>query len=132
MRVSSNYQVRNPATGEPVGQVQVATTQDIAEAAARARDAQRRWNAVPFRQRAQIIRRFHDLILDRRTIILDTIQSETGKSRRDAFAEIVTVAGTARYYVTHGGRNQQAERGRPAERTDTWTEVVYQLDRASR
>ena len=34
--------------------------------------------------------------------ILDTIQSETGKARRDALAEIVTVAGTARYYLANG------------------------------
>jgi succinate-semialdehyde dehydrogenase/glutarate-semialdehyde dehydrogenase len=70
----------------------------------RAREAQPEWRRAPFRDRAAILARFHDLILDRAPIVLDTIQSETGKSRRDALAELVTVAGTIRYYLAHGRR----------------------------
>jgi len=47
--------------------------------------------------------RFHDLAIDRAANVFDTIQSETGKSRRDALAELITVAGTIRYYLARGG-----------------------------
>src|SRR5690349_16533376 len=98
----SFIEVRNPATGESVGSVQAATHSEIASAVSLARLSQSKWAHLHFSQRAEIVRRFHDLILDRCDSILDVIQSETGKARRDAFGEVVTVAGTARYYLAHG------------------------------
>jgi succinate-semialdehyde dehydrogenase/glutarate-semialdehyde dehydrogenase len=59
-----------------------------------------------------VIARFHDLVLDRQVEVLDTIQSESGKARRDALAEVVTVAGTARYYLAHGRRHLADDRRR--------------------
>jgi len=53
-------------------------------------------------------------MLDRGPQVLDTIQSETGKSRRDALAELVTAAGTARYYCTHGEHILRSRRRRGA------------------
>jgi len=75
--------------------------------------------------RVRIIRRFHDIVLDRRDQILDTIQSETGKTRRDALAEIISVAGTARYYIAHGEHHLQPGRRRAAVPALTSAEVVY-------
>jgi succinate-semialdehyde dehydrogenase/glutarate-semialdehyde dehydrogenase len=94
--------VRNPVTGELVGTVNPASSSDLASMAARAREAQQRWSKRTFRERARAISGFHDRILDQSAPILDTIQLETGKTRRDAFAEVVSVAGTARYYLAHG------------------------------
>src|SRR5207249_10316139 len=117
--------IRNPATGELVGRVPVATASDIRDAASQARDAQHRWKQLSVAQRAQVLSRFHDLILDRREQILDTIQSETGKARRDAFAELITVAGTARYYLAYGAQHLRAKRHRPAVPIITSAETVY-------
>jgi succinate-semialdehyde dehydrogenase/glutarate-semialdehyde dehydrogenase len=125
MQVSPNYQVRNPATGEVVGYTQFATVADLKRYIESARVTQRIWRELPFAERARVIRRFHDLILDRRDAILDTIQSETGKSRRDAFAEIITVAGTARYYLAHGAEHLQIKQRRPAVPAITSAEVIY-------
>jgi succinate-semialdehyde dehydrogenase / glutarate-semialdehyde dehydrogenase len=58
--------------------------------------------------------RFHDLLVDRSGAVLDTIQSETGKARRDALAELVTLAGTARYYIAHGQAFLDSKRRRGA------------------
>src|SRR5215475_5153198 len=80
---------------------------------------------LTFSDRARIIRRFHDLMLDRRRVVLDTIQSESGKTRRDALAEVVSVAGTARYYVAHGAGHLQARRRSPAVPLVTSAEIVY-------
>lgn len=64
-------------------------------------------------------------MLDRRDLVLDTIQSETGKTRRDALAEVVTVAGTARYYLAHGAEHLQRNERSPAVPLITSAEVVY-------
>ena len=61
-----------------------------------------------------MVSRLHDLVLDQSARALDTIQSETGKCRRDALAEVVSVAGTARYYLSHGERFLAARRKRGA------------------
>jgi succinate-semialdehyde dehydrogenase/glutarate-semialdehyde dehydrogenase len=105
--------VFNPATGEEVGAVPLASPAAVAEAVARARAAQKRWAERSFSERAAVLRRFHDTILDEADRVLDTIQRETGKARRDALSEVVTVAGTARYYVAHG-EGHLAERRRHA------------------
>src|SRR6185369_8076126 len=118
-------EVQNPATGELIGQVEVATATGLDSAASRAREAQRGWKELPFADRARIIRRFHDLILDRRNQILDTIQSETGKARRDALAEVITVAGTARYYLTNGAEHLQMKHRQGAVPAITSAEIIY-------
>ncbi len=118
-------EVRNPATGEIAGQVEVATTTVIREAVARARQAQERWKQRSFSERDRVVRRFHDLILNGREQILDTIQSETGKARRDALAEIITVAGTARYYLAHAARHLRERKRRGAVPAITSAELVY-------
>ena len=82
--------------------------------AGRARRAQNVWRRTPFSERAGVIARLHDLAIDRSGLVFDTIQSETGKSRRDALAELVTVAGTARYYLAHGERFLSPHRKRGA------------------
>ena len=108
-----------------VGHVGVATATDIRDLVLRAREAQQRWKRSSFGDRARIIKRFHDLILERRDRVLDTIQSETGKSRRDALAEIVIVAGTARYYLANGERHLALKRRRAAVPLITSAEIVY-------
>jgi len=118
-------QVCNPATGGSVGSVWCAGASDFARAAAAAREAQKAWAAVRFSERSEIVRRFHDLVLDQHDHILDTIQSETGKARRDAFSEIVSVAGTARYYLAHGAGHLSDRHRDAAVPAFTEAEIVY-------
>src|SRR6185436_4466741 len=94
--------VRNPATGQLSGTVNPTPVSELASIVTRARQAQQRWSKLPFSARARIVAAFHDRIIDQAPLIFDTIQSETGKTRRDALAEVVSVAGTARYYIAHG------------------------------
>ena len=69
---------------------------------------------------------FHDRLIDHSARILDTIQLETGKTRRDALAEVVTVAGTARYYLTHGKSILASRRKRGAVPLVTRSLVEHQ------
>ncbi len=96
--------ITHPITGNVVGGVPRCSAADVTVAVEKARAAQRGWAKLPFRKRAKAIIRFHDLILKRRDELLGVIQSETGKSRRDAFVELFAVACEARYYAYNGGR----------------------------
>ncbi|MEU1426690.1 succinic semialdehyde dehydrogenase [Nocardia sp. NPDC005746] len=88
-----------PYTGAPLTDLPVSTSTDVDAAFARAQAAQKRWAATSFRDRKAIMLRFHDLLLDRQHEVLDLMQAESGKTRRDAFLEVVDVAIVARYYA---------------------------------
>jgi succinate-semialdehyde dehydrogenase/glutarate-semialdehyde dehydrogenase len=49
--------------------------------------------------RERIFLRYHDLVLDRQVELLDAIQLESGKTRRQAFEEVADVALVARHYA---------------------------------
>ncbi len=117
--------ITSPVTGEVVGQVPRCTPAEVIAAVARARAAQPAWAALPFRERARVIKRFHDLILDEREDLFDTIQAELGKSRRDAFVEVFAVASEARYYAYHGGRYLKSHRVQSAIPLRDRTRVYY-------
>ncbi|KAB1643394.1 succinic semialdehyde dehydrogenase [Gulosibacter chungangensis] len=68
-----------------------ATTAEIDAAFATARRIQPDWAATPLRERARVLTRFARLVLDHETELLDLIQDETGKVRRDAFEEFTDV-----------------------------------------
>jgi succinate-semialdehyde dehydrogenase/glutarate-semialdehyde dehydrogenase len=56
------------------------------------------WAQVPVRERAAVLLRFHDLVLQRQAEVLDLIQLETGKARLHAHEEVQAVAVAARHY----------------------------------
>ncbi|MEE4541784.1 succinic semialdehyde dehydrogenase [Streptomyces sp. V4-01] len=87
-----------PLTGERLAVLPEATPEDVAEAFGRARPAQAAWAALPARQRARVLLRFHDLVLSRQAEVLDLIQVETGKARLHAHEEVQVVAMAARHY----------------------------------
>jgi succinate-semialdehyde dehydrogenase/glutarate-semialdehyde dehydrogenase len=87
-----------PFTGQPLADLPLSTPADVAAAFAAARAAQREWAHRTVRERARVLLRFHDLLLDRQTEGLDLIQWESGKARKHAFEEIAHVAVVARYY----------------------------------
>ncbi len=97
-------EVRAPFTGELIGSVAEATPAEVGAAFARARAAQPAWAATSVRSRAAIILRFHDLVAQRRDDILDLLQREAGKSRRDAMEEVLDVLITARHYARDASR----------------------------
>jgi succinate-semialdehyde dehydrogenase/glutarate-semialdehyde dehydrogenase len=91
--------VTNAMTGRPLGEVPRCTGDDVAAAAQRARAVQPAWAARPIKERADVLLRFHDLVLQHQDEVLDLIQLENGKARRHAFEEILDVCLTARYYA---------------------------------
>ncbi len=91
-----------PATGRTVAQVPVCTSDDVARAVDRARRAQPAWAAQDVIERAAVLDRVHDLVLARREVALDLIQTENGKARAHAYEEVADIALAARYYARTG------------------------------
>jgi len=91
-----------PALGVNMGTVPNCTAADVDTAVTRARNAQAAWARRSIAERAPILLRFHDLVLRRREHLMDVIQLESGKARRDALEEVLDVAINARYYARHG------------------------------
>ncbi|MFE4645010.1 succinic semialdehyde dehydrogenase [Streptomyces sp. NPDC056730] len=87
-----------PFTGERLAELPESTPEDVATAFERARAAQPLWAALPVRQRAAVLLRFHDLLLERQAEVLDLIQLETGKARLHAHEEVQGLAVEARHY----------------------------------
>jgi len=94
----------SPFTGGPAASLPISSEHDVDAAFAMARRAQRVWAARSVRERARVLLRFHDLVLDRQAEGLDLAQLETGKARRDAFEELVDCAINARHYARRGPR----------------------------
>lgn len=95
----ADLEVRTPLDGSVLGTVPRSATADVAEAIVWARAAQPAWAARTPRSRAEVMARFGRLVLDHRDDILDLIQLESGKSRLDAFEEVVDAARTASHYA---------------------------------
>jgi succinate-semialdehyde dehydrogenase/glutarate-semialdehyde dehydrogenase len=103
-------EIENPATGEAFASVPRCTTEDVAGAVTRAREAQRGWRTTSFAERSEILLRFHDLVLKHRDEVLDVIQLESGKARRHAFEEIMDVALVSRYYARTAEKHLRTRR----------------------
>jgi succinate-semialdehyde dehydrogenase / glutarate-semialdehyde dehydrogenase len=102
----------SPFDGGLVGEVPVCTPGDVEAAVAAARAAQRKWALVPLKERRAVVGRFRKLLLEQEQEILDLVQTESGKSRLNAFEELADAALTAAYYERKAGRYL-----RPAGRT---------------
>jgi succinate-semialdehyde dehydrogenase / glutarate-semialdehyde dehydrogenase len=87
-----------PYTGRPLGALPRSTPDDVERAIRTARAAQAEWAKRAPAERGTILLRFHDLVLDRQDEVLDIIQLENGKTRKDAFLEVADMAITSRYY----------------------------------
>jgi succinate-semialdehyde dehydrogenase/glutarate-semialdehyde dehydrogenase len=101
-----------PFTGKPLHDLPISTVQDVVDATAAARVAQAAWWAAGDAHRRRVLLKAHDLLLDRREELLDAVQSETGKTRGQAFEEVFNAANSTRYNalsarrVLKGGRRR--------------------------
>ncbi|MEU3524743.1 succinic semialdehyde dehydrogenase [Streptomyces sp. NPDC038707] len=99
-----------PYTGVPLADLPVSTPDDVEAAFVRARTAQKTWAATPVSERKKILLRYHDLILARQDEALDLMQAENGKTRRDAFLEVVDIGIVSRYYARNAAKYLRPKR----------------------
>lgn len=84
-------EVTNPATGAVLDTVPAATAEDVAQAVAYAKAAQKKWNEVPVHERAELMMRFLDLVERDKEKLARTLSDETGKPITEARGEIANI-----------------------------------------
>ncbi len=93
-----HLEVRNPATGELIETIAVASPEQVTETVARVRANQAEWEAMGIEGRYHWLGKLRDWILDNQDRILDTMQRETGKVRADASNEPAYLADLINFY----------------------------------
>ncbi|MEU6476449.1 benzaldehyde dehydrogenase [Streptomyces sp. NPDC047017] len=85
--------VVEPATGDQLGTVGVATAEDVGRAAARAAKAQRGWAARAPQERAAVLRRAGELFTEYAAEVEDWLVREAGSVRAKAGVEVALAVG---------------------------------------
>src|ERR1051326_5722777 len=100
--ISQQFAVRNPATGEVVGALPSFTLEQVAVAAHRAGEAQKKWADVTVRERLRILKRFGELLCEQKEKVAAVISREAGKPEAEALStEILVVLDTVKYLREH-------------------------------
>jgi benzaldehyde dehydrogenase (NAD) len=86
------HPVVSPSTGEELGRIGHASPEDVHRAAERARAAQRSWAALPYTERAAVLRRAGDLMLGHGAEIERWLRTENGSAPGMAGFQIATTA----------------------------------------
>jgi succinate-semialdehyde dehydrogenase/glutarate-semialdehyde dehydrogenase len=111
----------NPATGEVLGELDCAGPTEVRAAVARARAAQRDWNAWGIRNRVKVLRRFQQLLLARKADIARRITQEAGKPYVESLlTEVLVVLDAARFLAGNAYtilREEKLPHGNPALKT---------------
>jgi benzaldehyde dehydrogenase (NAD) len=84
--------VTEKATGAKLGEIGIASPEDVSAAAATARQAQKSWAKVPGPKRGDVLREFSRLLLAHSDEIADQIVRETGSIRAKAQWEVQMTA----------------------------------------
>ena len=80
--------VYNPATGEVIAEVPLSTTEEVNEAVKVADAAFQDWRKKPVPQRARILFKYQQLLVDHWDELAELITIETGKSFKEAYGEV--------------------------------------------
>lgn len=117
--------VPTPSTGETLHELPQSSADDVREAVARVRLAQDAWARAGFAHRRAVLLRAHEILLERRELLLDLIQLESGKTRGQGFEEIFQAASVTRYNALAARRVLRGHRRRSGIPTVATARVRY-------
>lgn len=110
----STFKVLDPASGEVVAAVANATAEDGLAAVAAAHEAGPAWAATPPRDRAEVLRRAFELMIEHRDELAELIVRESGKSWSDAAGEVTYAAEFFRWFAEEAVRATGSVQTAPA------------------
>jgi succinate-semialdehyde dehydrogenase / glutarate-semialdehyde dehydrogenase len=93
-----------PFTGEVLYELPQSSAADVKDAVAAARVAQIAWQQAGFAHRRKVLLKAHDALLAHSDELLNAVQSESGKTRGQAFEELFQGASVTRYYALSAKR----------------------------
>ncbi|MGW8591899.1 NAD-dependent succinate-semialdehyde dehydrogenase [Dietzia sp. NPDC055877] len=94
----ATFEVHNPATGEPVATLADGGADDAAAAIQAAGRTQASWAAVPARERAEILRRAYELLIEHADELALIMTTEMGKPLAEARGEVTYGAEFFRWF----------------------------------
>src|SRR4030081_1654256 len=98
--VSGRVISTNPATGEILREFECASAAAVQTAVSRAHAAQPAWSEMGVRKRSEILRRFQQLLLERKSEVARVISQEEGKPYVEALVtEVLVVLDAARFCI---------------------------------
>ncbi|MDN7246398.1 CoA-acylating methylmalonate-semialdehyde dehydrogenase [Planococcus shenhongbingii] len=80
--------VPNPATGEILAEVPISTAEDLEKAVAAAKQAFKKWKKVAVPQRARILFKYQQLLIENWEALAKIITIENGKNYAEAYGEV--------------------------------------------
>lgn len=99
---AGTHRVRSPYSGDVIGEIALASTQDVDKAIAAAHRGAKAWRKTPGHERAAVLMRGADIAATRVDTIAQAISGETGKSIREARGEAARVAEILRLSAFEG------------------------------
>jgi succinate-semialdehyde dehydrogenase/glutarate-semialdehyde dehydrogenase len=91
-----------PATGELLGEVPIASRDEVGAVVARARRAQQAWGVLPVEERCDRLIRLRDAMSEHATELVDLLARECGKPKHEALIhELMTTLDLITYYAKH-------------------------------
>jgi succinate-semialdehyde dehydrogenase/glutarate-semialdehyde dehydrogenase len=101
----------DPATGEEVGRVPVASAEEVRRAVERARTAQKAWGAFSYAERGRVVLRARALALEEIDAIANLISRESGKPATEALMmELVPTLDLMQFFARRTSRLLKGER----------------------
>jgi len=100
----ARVEVRNPATGRLLGTVPAFGAAETAQAIAAAKKAQPEWRAKTAKERAKILRRLFDLMMDNQEDLARIMTAEQGKPLTESRGEIAYAASFIEWFAEEGKR----------------------------
>lgn len=104
---------RDPATGEPIGEVQPTQPKAVQHAVDTAREAQTAWAKRSLDERISILETFQRDLLDDRIEVAEAVTREAGKPTTEALvADVMPSLDMVAFLAKHGAATMQGERFR--------------------
>lgn len=100
----STYPIRNPASGEELARVPDLGAEETKQAIAAAAAALPGWRSRTAKERAAVLRRWHDLILSNQEDLAVLMTSEQGKPLAEARGEVAYGASFVEWFAEEGKR----------------------------
>lgn len=91
--------VNNPATGEDLAFVYDIKEQELQDIITKSQDAQKKWAEILAVDRANILLKWYDLMLENKQILAEILTQEMGKPLTEASGEIVYAANFIRWFA---------------------------------
>jgi acyl-CoA reductase-like NAD-dependent aldehyde dehydrogenase len=101
---ANTFAVYNPATGEKLTDLPIYSPAEVAEAAQRSRQAQKEWEALGFKGRAEILKRWRSKIVANKNRLIELLVAENGKPRQEAIYELLYLSDILGYYSSNAAK----------------------------